>query len=217
MTDLLTEAQIAATATLLHVDPAELSFLEQLDTEQVVRLREDIAASFFDEEAAAFARVSRLAPVVPDRVVGSVSERVVPPLVAGRVSGALALDHPDRIGSVLGHVSAEYMADCAPHLDHRIIPVISDGVDAATFVPAAHVLLDRGDHVTAALFVDAAPLSMAGPFEAAITDDRALLVTVAMVPDTDKMRAVVDAFPERVQRIMRGAGCSCCDHHNCCD
>lgn len=206
MGDFLLDAQTRALATLLGVEPDRIAHVRDLDVDQVAQLRRDIAASFFDQEAQTFSRVSRLAPLVPDRLVGTVSEKVVPPLVAGRIAGALAVDHPARIGGVLNHVSPSYMADCAPHIDHRVIETIAEHVEPDRFVPAAHELLARGDFVTAAVFVEHAPLELAAAFERAIDDDRGLLVTVAMVADRDRVRAVVEAFPQRVERLLAGAG-----------
>ncbi len=206
MSDFLLDAQIAATAHLLRVDPDDVAYLRELDVQSVAQLRRAIAASFFDEESAMFSRVSRLAPLVPDRLVASVSEKAVPPLVSGRIAGALAVDHPSRIGGVLNHMSAAYMADCAPHIDHRVVDTIAEQVDPDHFVPAAHELLDRGDHVTAAIFVEHAPIPLARAFEQEIEDDRGLLLTVAMVADDEKVQQIVHAFPQRVQVLLAGVG-----------
>lgn len=206
MSDFLLDAQINALATLLGVAPDDIDHLRELEVREVAQLRRDIAASFFDEEVQMFSRVSRLAPLVPDRLVGTVSERAVPPLVAGRIAGALAVDHPARIGGVLNHVSPSYMADCAPHIDHRVIETIADHVEPGHFLPAAHELMDRGDFVTAAVFVEHAPLELAAAFEQEIDDERGLLVTVAMVADRARVRDIVEAFPQRVERLLSKAG-----------
>ena len=91
MTDLVTRAQIALLADLLDADPAALASLEHLGPEGVRALHGAMSDALFDSLASVFARVSKLAPLVPNGVVATLAQKAVPPEAAGRAGGALGL------------------------------------------------------------------------------------------------------------------------------
>jgi hypothetical protein len=153
-----------------------------------------------------FARVSKLAPLVPNAIVAKVSEAVIPPLVAGRAAGALGIDHQGRIADLLSRLSARYMADCAPHLDPRTLAVLAPIVPAEVLLPAANELMRRHDYVTASRFVEFATPELIQAFERGIDDDLGLLHTASLTYSTDLLAQIVRAIPDkRLERIMQAS------------
>ncbi|MGN6605664.1 MAG: hypothetical protein ACTHMS_01450 [Jatrophihabitans sp.] len=206
MTDFLTQSQLGLLARTLHVEPDEIRSLEHLGAAALHELRERISNRLFDQHAAMFGRISKLAPLVPNAVVAKVSELAVPALVAGRAAGALGVDHPGRIEDLLSRLSAGYMADCAPHLDPRAIAVLAPRVSGDVLVPAAAELMRRKDYVTTASFVEFATPELIRAFERGIDDDLGLLHTAALTYSADILSDVIRAIPTaRLDSIMRSS------------
>lgn len=207
MTDLVTRAQLVMLAETMDVPPQRLSHLERLGAAQLRALRERVSDVLFDSHAQTFARVSRLAPLVPNALVAKLAQTLVPPLVAGRAAGALGMAHPDRAAGVLSHLSARYMADCAPYLDPRAIGVLAPVVPVSLLVGAANELMRRGGYVTAARFLQYAGPELVRDFERGIQDDTGLLMTAALADSTDQLAEIIELLPRpRVHDIVRAAG-----------
>ncbi|HEY1968030.1 MAG TPA: hypothetical protein VGH89_08795 [Pseudonocardia sp.] len=207
MTDLVTRAQLEMLAETLDVAPERLGHLERLDVAQLRGLRERISDVLFDSHAQTFARVSRLAPLVPNALVAKLAETMVPPLVAGRAAGALGMAHPDRAAAVLSHLSARYMADCAPYLDPRAIGVLAPVIPVALLVDAANELMRRKAYVTAVRFLQYASPELVRDFERGIADDVGLLMTAALTDSAARLEEVIKLLPRRrVEAIVRSAG-----------
>lgn len=203
MSDLQTRQQLGHLAEILHVEPARLAHLDRLDAEALRALRERISNSLFDQQAAMFSRVSRLAPLMPDALVAKMAQARVPPLVAGRAAGALAVDHPTRICGVLSRLSPEYMADCAPYLDPRTIAVIAPQLDAELLIPAANELLRRGEYSAAGRFMDVdAPIELIAALVAGIDDDAALLLTAAHAQTGARVATLIEVLPAARRRAV---------------
>ena len=189
----------------LDVDVTKVEHLERLGADGVRALRTRISDMLFDEQGALFARVSKLAPLVPNALVAKIAQAIVPPLAAGRAAGALGVDHQDRVADLLARLSPEYMADCAPHLDPRAIKVIAPVVDGKTIVPAANELLRRKAYATAAQFIDPATPQQIRDFEAGIDDDAGLLLVAARTPSA---RAALRDHPVAARRNASPASSS---------
>ncbi len=204
--DLVTRAEVQLLADNLAVDVTKVEHLERLGADGVRALRTRISDMLFDEQGALFARVSKLAPLVPNALVAKIAQAIVPPLAAGRAAGALGVDHQDRVADLLARLSPEYMADCAPHLDPRAIKVIAPVVDGKTIVPAANELLRRKAYATAAQFIDPATPQQIRDFEAGIDDDAGLLLVAARTPSAERLSEIIRLLPKkRVARIIESA------------
>ncbi|MGW5575182.1 hypothetical protein ACWEVD_28610 [Nocardia thailandica] len=195
MTDLLTRAQITVLAQTLHADPDDVAGLARLGAEGVRDLTAQLSAALFDADEPTFARLAKLAPLVPDALVTKVAVSAVPPEVAGRAGGSLGVAHPGRAAAILAAMPADYLADAAAHLDPRAVAALAPLLSGEYLVPAANELLQRGDHLTAARFVEHATESLIDDFERGITDNDGLLRTAAVVPVADRLRRVVDRLP----------------------
>lgn len=206
MADILTRAQLSLLAALLQTDAANLTSLERLGADDLKALRSALSDALFDEQAEAFARVSKLAPLVPNALVVTVAHRAVPPEVAGRVGGAVGLAHGDRAIGVLSGMKPAYLADAAPYVDPRVIPHFAPRLPAKLLIPAAKELLSRRDYLTASRFVEFATDDHIVAFEQAIDDDEGIILTGVLVSDTKVMNDIMRAAgPDRSLRMARTA------------
>lgn len=153
-------AQLVVLARLLHTSPDELDSLERLDATDLAVLRERISGFLSDDIACAYDKLRRLLSRVPGGLVAKAVVAVVPPDVTGRGCGALRPAGVHRASAVIRALPPQYLADAAPFVDPRMIPVMSAGIDGSAFLPAVRELLRREDFVTAAMFVEnmSAPL-----------------------------------------------------------
>ncbi|MUL75181.1 hypothetical protein [Mycolicibacterium sp. CBMA 226] len=206
MADILTRAQLSLLAALLQTDAAGLASLERLGADDLKALRNAMSDALFDEQAEAFARVGKLAPLVPNALVVTVAQRAVPPEVAGRVGGAVGLAHGDRAIGVLSGLKPAYLADAAPYVDPRVIPHFAPRLPAKLLIPAAKELLRRRDYLTASRFVEFATDELIVEFERAIDDDAGIILTGVLVSDTHVMNDIMRAAgPHRSLRMARAA------------
>lgn len=206
MADILTRAQLSLLAALLQTDAANLASLERLGADDLKALRGALSDALFDEQAEAFARVGKLAPLVPNALVVTVAHRAVPPEVAGRVGGAVGLAHGDRAIGVLSGLKPAYLADAAPYVDPRVIPHFAPRLPAKLLIPAARELLRRRDYLTASRFVEFATDELIVAFERAIDDDEGIILTGVLVSDTNVMNDIMRAAgPDRSLRMARAA------------
>ena len=206
MADLLTRAQIELRADLLDADPAALSSLEHLGANGVEALRNAMSDSLFDSLASRFARVSKLAPLVPNALVTAVAQKALPPEVSGRAGGALGLAHEDRAVGVLSGMKPAYLADAARFVDPRVIPHFAPSLPAHLLIPTAKVLLGRRDYLTASRFVEYATEQHIVDFEKAIDDDEGLIRTAALVSRGDVLNDILRvAGPDRLIRMTAAA------------
>jgi len=204
--DLVTRAQLVMLAETLGVPPERIRHLERLGAENLRGLRERISNQLFDEQAATFARMSKLAPLVPNGLVAKVSQAIVPPLVAGRAAGALGVDHPGRAKGVLSDLSPQYMADCAPYLDQRTVAVLAPAIPPKLLIPAANELMRRKAYVTASWFLDYATPEALLDLEAGIPDKAGLLHTTSLVQSNERLDQIIRLLPaDRVAVIVRTA------------
>ncbi|MDJ0392663.1 hypothetical protein QMK17_04895 [Rhodococcus sp. G-MC3] len=209
MTDVATRAQVSLLAHLLGTETDTLADLERLGAEGVKALRKFMSDEIYDHLAPTFARVSKLAPLVPNAVVVSIALKAVPPEVAGRAGGAVGRDHKDRATAILSGLTADYLADAAPYVDPRLIPHFVPAIDASALIPAAKELLRRGDYLTASLFVEFADEQLIHEFENAIDDDEGILRTAALVSSTDQLNQIMRvASPARRSRMIMAAAAS---------
>lgn len=204
--DLITRAQITLLADLLQTDTASLMSLQRFGARDVEALRASISANIFDSLSSGFARISKLAPIMPNALVVAVAQKAVPPEVAGRVGGALGIDHEDRTIDVLAGMKPTYLADAARYIDPRIIPYFAPKLPAHLLVPTAKELLRRNDYLTASMFVEHATGPLIVDFEKALDDDEGLIRASALVSNTHVINEILRvAGPARLSRMASRA------------
>jgi hypothetical protein len=201
---LMRRAQITILARLLGTSPDTLASLEHLEATEIAELRQRISDELFDELAPIFARVSKVAPLVPDALAAKMALKILPPEVAGRGGGAVGLDHLHRAPALIQAMTPEYLADAAPYIDPRVIPAVVPSIDGALLIPAARELLRRRDYVTASMFVEHATPGIAKDLEPGLDDDEGIIATAALVMSDQRIDEVLQAIPaERLGRMGR--------------
>lgn len=208
MSDLVTRAQLELLATLLEVDIERVRGLERLGATGLKQLRRAISDHLFDGESEMFSRVSKLAPLVPDALVVKVAHAAVPPLVSGRLGGALGLDHKERAAGLLGKMRADYLAEAAAYLDPRAVAVMAPEFEKTpdVLIPPAKVLLERKEYATAAGFLEFATPALVRAFAEGLDDLRSLIEAVAFVDDDERLSFVIKHVPdERLAAIINRA------------
>ncbi|MDO3650661.1 hypothetical protein [Nocardia mangyaensis] len=202
VTDLVTRAQITMLAELLDVEPDELRSLERLGAADVEALRQRISDTLFDSLASVFTRVGKLAPLVPDALAATVAMKAIPPEVAGRAGGAVGMAHQHRAAGLMARMTPTYLADAAPYVDPRVIPVFAPLLPFTLLLPAADELLRRRDYPTAARFVEYATDELIREFERHVQDDIAIISTGAMVSRTEVLNTILRTVSaERRERL----------------
>ncbi|MFI6213398.1 hypothetical protein ACIBCD_15525 [Nocardia brasiliensis] len=206
MAESLTAARLTLLAQLLDLPAESLSGLGRLRPAEIAALTRRLSDELFDALAPTFAKVSKLAPLMPDQLVVSVAQKVVPAMVAGRAAGAIGMAHPERAAGVLARCRPDYLADAAAYLDPRVIPVLAPRVTVDVLLPAAEELLRRGEYALAAQFLEHAPDELVLGFVQAIDDDTALLRTTAMILSDQRLRELFPLVPQmRRNRIAEHA------------
>ncbi|MGX1806060.1 hypothetical protein ACWIGI_10140 [Nocardia sp. NPDC055321] len=206
MTNLLAQSQIQALARTIGADPTELKALGTLSADELRALYERVSDFLCDDQADTFARVSRLATLVPDALAAKVALNAIPAEVAGRAGGPLGTDHPQRVAGVLRGLPPSYLADAAPFLDRRTTATLTGLLPVSILVPAAQELLRRRDHLTAALFVEHSTDEQIAGYEAGIDDDAGLMLTIALIWPPDRLdHTVRQLSPARAHRIVGAA------------
>lgn len=155
-----------------------------------------------------FSRVSKLAPLVPDALVVKVAHAAVPPLVSGRLGGALGLDHKERAVGLLRKMRPDYLADAAPYLDPRAVAVMAPEFEKTpeVLIPPAKALLERKDYATAASFLEFATPALVRAFAEGLDDLQALIEAVAFVDDDERLSFVITHVPDdRLAAIIHRA------------
>ncbi|WP_280236080.1 hypothetical protein [Nocardia cyriacigeorgica] len=206
-TDLVTRTQLVVLARTLQVTPQHLAPLARLGADQLHQLQDRMMRILFDQHAETFRRASLLVPIVPLSIGIPLVQRLVPPMVAGRLAGAVGVDHLKKAAEAVSMLDPRYAADCAPYLDPR---VFAELVEVAPPEPAMRILneiLRRGDYVTAAGFLAAATPPMIAAVEELVHDDAGLIFTAAFAYSADTLSAIVRqllAGPrQRVPRMMQ--------------
>lgn len=206
MTDLLTRGQLDMLAQDLGESAESLESLTRLGANSIHALRTRISNLLFDAHTETFARVSKLAPIIPNALAAKVAQDAVPPEAAGRAGGVLGIDHPGRVAGLLACLAPAYMADAAAYLDPRAVAVLAPRMPGPVLIPAALELLRRRDYTTAARFLEHAPDRLIHEFERGIPDNAGLLRAVALTPTADRLDRIVRAIPDqRRQRIIASA------------
>lgn len=205
-TDLRTQTQIELLAVLLETEPARLETLAPLGADAVYQLRQRISDNLFDSMAPMFRRISALSPLAPPGVVVKVAHAAIPPLVGGRVGGALGLDHPEKGQAVLAKLRPAYMADAAPYLDPRAVADLAPTIPAELLLDVARELLHRKAFALAGMFLEFTTPEQIDVLVAGVSDNAGLLHAAARVHPSDKLSAIVRRIPEvRMREVLSAA------------
>ena len=153
MNDPAARAELEKLARILDTDTASLAFIDYLEAGQLRTLREGITDALFEKFRASFSGFARLSSLLPLRISAKISERVLGPMLSGRIAGEMP---PDRAIELSSRLSDTFLADTCLELDpERAKPIIA-GFPVARSVAITRLLLARGEYITMGRFVERA-------------------------------------------------------------
>ncbi|HEY2652679.1 MAG TPA: hypothetical protein VGI50_12190 [Solirubrobacteraceae bacterium] len=185
-----TEAEILKLAQLLHRDPEQLSYLENVAPADLRMLREQITERLFTAQEGALRRLVAASKLLPAGLVANLGQTTFGPMLSARIAGLL---DPDRAVDIASRMPSEFLAEVAVELDPRRASAVIAGIPAERISEITGELARREDYVTMGRFVGHLGDEALGAALAALDDD-ALEQTVFVLED--------GGGDERVQKLL---------------
>jgi hypothetical protein len=197
VSELRSKAEVMKLARLLNREPERLEYLEQLDSEDIRRLREQVTDMLFEAHDATLRRLAASSKLLPVGLVAMLGQHAFGPVLSARISGLL---DPGRAVDIAAKLPTEFLADIAVQLDPRRASDVIAGMPADQVAAVTRELTRRGEYVTIGRFVghlgdDALRSSIAE------IDDATLLRTAFVLEDRDRIDALAELVGE--DRIVR--------------
>ncbi len=184
----------------------ELGYLDELDAAGLRTLREALSARLFDDAKPVLQRVATGSKLLPTSLVAKVGERVFGATLCAQVAGLLA---PSYALDLALRMSNPFLASVSAMIDPRSAGEVVAAIPADRIVAVAAVLIERGDFVTMARFVDYLSPATIGAVIASVADELHLLQIGAYVEAPAKLRELVGQLAlERTRKMLaalRGA------------
>ncbi len=173
--DLIARAEVGHLARELHVDEEDLDFLVAHDPGAVRRLRAEVARALADEHRATFAAMARAARLLPTAVLPPIAERIVGPVLCGKITAELDPAHARRI---VGHFSVGFLADLCGSVDAHAAADVLSAIPARPALEVGRELHRRGEIDTLAKFVDVVVEPAIAPMLEVLDDAELLRIAV---------------------------------------
>ncbi|CAN5163487.1 hypothetical protein BH11MYX1_BH11MYX1_40660 [soil metagenome] len=178
----------------------DLGYLEALDASALRALREALSARLFDDARPVLQRVATGSKLLPTSLVARVGERVFGATLCAQVAGLLA---PAYALDIALRMSDPFLASVSAMIDPRTAGEVVAAIPADRIVAVAAVLIERGDFVTMARFVDYLSPPTIGAVIDSVADELHLLRIGAYVESPAKLRELVSQLPlERTRKML---------------
>ena len=203
-------AEVVKLARLLGADAGELEPLEAVDAADLRELRERVTELLFDGHMGAFRKAVHASGLLPVGLSATIAERAFGPLLCARLAGLVGTE---RAVAVARHLSLDFLADVAVHMDPRRASDVIGGVPAERVVAVAERLAARGEHVVMGRFTghlsdatlrrtfdalaDADLLQIAFTLEEGL-DRAAALMPAGRMIEVLRCAAAADLWPEAI-------------------
>ncbi|MGX1773722.1 hypothetical protein ACWIGW_16545 [Nocardia brasiliensis] len=188
--------ELGRIAELLGSSTAELGALYEIPAADLRVLRLQIMDSLAGSERERFARVAKLARLVPANIAAVITEAVVPPRLAAVIVDAL---DADRAAAIARAMSVRYLAAVALVLEPPRVQAIVALLEPETVVEISLSLVERQQWEVAGRF-------------ATVLEPRALTATVATLSGVELVRLAVHLDPpSRLPDIIAMVPDSCLD------
>jgi hypothetical protein len=142
--------EVLKLAQLLGRDPETLAYLERLDPDDLLRLRDQATEMLFSAHSGALGRLAAASKLLPVGVIASIAERALGPMLTARIAGML---EPERAVDVAGKLSGPFLADVASELDPRRAGPVIELIPADQIADITRELVRRREYVTVGRFV----------------------------------------------------------------
>ncbi|HEY2769602.1 MAG TPA: hypothetical protein VGI87_03500 [Solirubrobacteraceae bacterium] len=196
------QAEILKLARLLHRDPDELSYLGEIPSADIRRLRDQITDVLFDAQSHALGRVAAASKLLPVGVAATIGQRAFGPVLSARITGLL---DPGRAVEIADRMPIPFLADVAIELDPRRAREVIARIPAQRIAQITGELVRRGEYVAMGRFVGHLPDGTLLAVVSAMDD--ASLLRVAFVLEAkgglDDLIAMLP--PERLDSVIDAA------------
>jgi hypothetical protein len=200
MEPLARRAEVVKLARLLNADAGELEPLEAVAAEDLRELRERVTELLFDGHMGAFRKAVHASGILPVGVSATIAERAFGPLLCARLAGLVGTQ---RAVDVARHLSPDFLADVAVHMDPRRASDVIGGVPAERVVEVAVRLAERGEHVVMGRFTGHLSTKALQRTLDALEDDDLLQIAFTLEEGLERAAALM---PEgRMLEILRCA------------
>jgi hypothetical protein len=142
--------EVLKLARLLGRDPETLTYLERLEPDDLVQLREQVTEMLFSAHSGVLGRLATASKLLPVGVIASIAERALGPMLTARIAGML---EPERAVDVAGKLSGPFIADVASELDPRRAGPVIGLIPADQIADITRELVRRREYVTIGRFV----------------------------------------------------------------
>lgn len=200
--NLATHAEIVKIAHLLQIDPADLDYLAQCDSETLVDLRLQLIDLFYGDENSNLKRFAKLGNLLPSSVIAGLTREAVGPLLAARIAGFV---DPKQAASVVAKLPIDFVLEIALAIDPRRVGPVVGRLDNDFVQELAIELMRREEYVVMGQFIGFAPEEiLRAAFDFA--SDDALLQTAFVAEDKDRIStALAPQSDERITSIIKTA------------
>ena len=186
--------EILKLAWLVDAEPEDLSYLQDVASQDIRDLREQVTVAMFDSDRQLLQRVAAATKLVPPKLAAVIGERAFGPLLCARVTGLL---EPSRAIDIAERLETDFLADLAVELDPRrasrvIAEITRELAEREEYVPMGGLVGHLSEAALRAA-IDA-------------IDDETLLLTAYVVEAKGNLGALVGLLPpERLETIIRSA------------
>jgi hypothetical protein len=196
------QAEVIKIARALGLAPEELSYLADVDSTDLARLRDQITEAVFASSADRFRLLAGASRLLPISVAAAIAQRALGPLLAAQMAGLVA---PARAVELARQLEPEFLADVATYLDPRRAAAAISKIPADLVGEVATVLVGRGDYVTMGRFVSSLEPGVISATFSRIPD-AAMLQTAFVMEGKERLDAIVGLLPEaRIPQLMAAA------------
>jgi len=197
-----TEAEILKLARLLDVEPSSLSYLDEVEADDLRVLRTGVTDSLFAIGGGLMTRLGNAAKRLPTPLVVTICERAFGPMLAAR---AAASTDPAKAVEIAQRLSPDFLTEVTIQLDPRRVAEIVSGVPTDLVAPVAEELGKRQEYVTMGRFLTyLSPEALRAAL--AVLGDEAVLRTAFVLEDKSSVDDAIAALPaERLQGVLRCA------------
>ncbi|MBK1789247.1 hypothetical protein [Prauserella cavernicola] len=185
-------AEVLKLARVLGVEPQSLTYLHDVASADIRRLREQATDTLFDANLGALRRMATASKLLPAGPLASIAEKAFGPLLSARMAGIVDAGRGVEIASRL---STGFLADVAAELDPRRAAHIITKLPAATVTEVSAVLRVREDWITLGRFVGQVPDEIAAT-GLSVLDDVALLRVAFLLEDKGRAGVLFGTLPD---------------------
>jgi len=178
----------------------DLGYLDALDAAGLHALREALSAILFDDAKPVLQRVATASKLLPVSLVAKVGERVFGATLCAQVTGLLA---PSYALDLALRMSNPFLASVSAMIDPRSAGKVVAAIPADRIIAVAAVLIERGDFVTMARFVDYLSPATIGAVIESVANELHLLQIGAYVESRTKLRELIGQLAlERTRKML---------------